>query len=191
MNQSNKNILVVLIFAVLITANFLQAGIKPIIPNFPFNLLRPIKIDALMPNQHLTSSTINPIASSADPCYASPNQTVVQWKYMYWFPCQLSWKGICFWPIRRRHTTYKVTLNEGVPLRDEHGQVVPVAKGKVRDWYVYDAESWNALENNPVLKNRYPGYEPIASNEYVVEVETRYWLFNDVESTLRLCTERP
>jgi hypothetical protein len=191
MNESNKNILFFFVFGALITAHFLQAGIKPMLLNSPFDLLRSVKIDTLMPNQHPVSTTIDSIASNADTCYASPNQTVVQWKYMYWFPCQLSWKGICFWPIRRRHITYKVTLNEGVPVRNEHGQVIPVAKGKVRNWLVYDAKTWNALENNPVVKNRFPDYEPIASNEYVVEVETRYWLFNDVESTLRLCTEQP
>jgi hypothetical protein len=191
MNQSNKNTWVVFIFEALIAVNSIKAGIKPLSLNSPFDLLRSVKIDEHMPNQQPASTTIDPISSSADTCYATPKQTVTQWKYMYWFPCQLSWKGICFWPIRRRHTTYKVTLNEGIPLRDEHGQVIPVAKGKIRNWLVYDAKAWNALENNPVLKNRYPDYEPIASNEYVVEVETRYWLFNNVESTLRLCTEQP
>ena len=110
---------------------------------------------------------------------------------MYWFPCKLSWKGICFWPIRRKHITYKVTLNEGTPLLDESGKPIPVATGKVRDWLVYSAEAWNAIENNTVEKNRYPNYEQIAFNEYVVMVETRYRLFNDVESTLGICLQQP
>jgi hypothetical protein len=66
---------------------------------------------------------------------------------------------------------------------------VAIAKGKVRSWSVYDAESWNAMENNPRIKRRYPDYEKIASNEYVVLVETRYRLFNNVESTLRICAQ--
>ncbi len=190
MNESNKNILVVFIFGALITTYFLAVGIKPIIPNPVFNPPQSVKIDTLMPNQHSTTSTIDPISSSADACYVSPNQTVVEWKYLYWFSCKLSWKGICFWPPQRKHMTYKITLNEGIPVRGENGRPIPVARGKVRDWFVYNAKTWNALENKSRGK-RYIDYERIAPNEYVVEVETRYRLFNNVEATLRLCTEQP
>ncbi|MBI5251911.1 MAG: hypothetical protein HY912_20660 [Desulfomonile tiedjei] len=123
-------------------------------------------------------------------CSASQEQTVVKWKDMYWFPCKYSWNGFCIWPIRRKHVTYKVTVNEGTALHDENGRPVAIADGKIRQWSVYDSTGWNDLENNPVEKNRYPDYERIAENEFVVLVETRYRLFHDVESTLRICTRK-
>jgi hypothetical protein len=123
-------------------------------------------------------------------CYVSPGQTVVRWKSMYWFPCQVSIKGVCIWPIRRRHITYKVTVTDGIPLRDEKGRPIATAKGEKRDWLVYDAAAWKALGDDPVQRARYPDYEPIAENEYVVAVETRYQWFNNVEATLGICTEK-
>ena len=190
MDESNRNILVIFAFGALIITYFLAVGSKPITPNPVSDSLQLAKFDTLMPNQYTTSSTIDPISSSADSCYVSPNQTVVEWKYLYWFTCRLSWKGICFWPPQRKHATYKITLNEDIPVRGENGRPIPVAKGKVRDWFVYDAQAWNALANRSRGK-RYIDYEQIAPNEYVVEVETRYRLFNDVVATLRLCTEQP
>jgi hypothetical protein len=115
----------------------------------------------------------------------------VKWKDMYWFPCKYSWNGICIWPIRRKHITHKVTVSEGTPVRDENGNVIPLAGGKRRDWAVYDSTQWNAIGDNPVQRERYPDFEPISDNEYVVLVESRYRLFNDVESTLRICTQKP
>ncbi len=110
---------------------------------------------------------------------------------MYWHPCKISIRGVCVWPIRRRHITYKVTVPDGVPLRDGNGRVIPAAKGEKRDWLVYDAASWKTLGDDPVERARYPDYEPIAENEYVVAVETRYQWFNDVESTLGICVQKP
>ena len=190
MDESNKNISVVFAFGALITTYFLAVGSKPIIPYPVVDSLQPVKIDTLMPKQHTTSSTVDPFSSNADTCYVSPNQTVVEWKYFYWFSCKLSWKGICFWPPQRKHMTYKITLNEGIPVRGKNGRPIPIAKGKVRDWFVYDAKAWNALENKSRGK-RYVDYERIAPNEYVVEIETRYRLLNNVEATLSLCTEQP
>jgi hypothetical protein len=132
-----------------------------------------------------------PLFEAEPDCIASQGQTVVKWKDMYWFPCKYSWNGVCLWPIRRRHVTYKVTVTEGLPIRDDNGKAIPIARGKRRKWSVYDSTDWNALVNFPIQKNKYPDYEPIADNEYVVSVETRYRLFNNVESTLRICTQKP
>ena len=74
-------------------------------------------------------------------------------------------------------------------MRDENGDPIPAASGKIRTWAVYDSAAWNDFENQPRLKNRYPDYEPIAENEFVVLVETRYRLFNNVEANLRICTK--
>lgn len=137
------------------------------------------------------ASTSAPLFKAGPDCFVSQGQTVVKWKDMYWFPCKYSWNGLCIWPIRRRHSTYKVTVTEGFPVRDEKGRPIPIASGEKKKWAVYDSTNWNALENFPVAKRRYPDYEPIAENEYVVLVETRYRLFHDVESTLRICTQRP
>jgi hypothetical protein len=65
-----------------------------------------------------------------------------------------------------------------------------MADGKIRKWTVYDAASWNRIEKSPAQKNRFPGYEPVATNEYVVLVETRYRLFHNVEAGLRICTQK-
>jgi hypothetical protein len=124
-------------------------------------------------------------------CLSSEGQTVVRWKDMYWYPCKYSWRGICIWPIRRKHISYKVTVNEGNPVRDEEGAPIAIAGGKIRKWSVYDSATWNGFENQPRQKNRYPDYEPIAGNEYVVMVETRYRLFHKVEDTVRICTQKP
>jgi hypothetical protein len=136
----------------------------------------------------LTSST--PLTKVEPDCVASPGQKVVKWKDEYWFPCHYSWKGFCLWPIQRKHSTYKVTITDGIPVRDDRGKVIPIANGIRKNWTVYDSIYWNALEDFPIKKKRYSGYELIADNEYVVIVETRYRLFNDVESTLRICTQK-
>jgi len=130
----------------------------------------------------------SPWSQAKSDCFASEGQTVVRWKDMFWHPCKYSWKGICLWPIRRKHITYKVTVNEGTAVRDENGDPIAVASGKIQNWAVYDSTAWNGLEEKPREKNRYPEYEPIADNEYVVLVETRYRLFNKVEGNLRICT---
>lgn len=79
-------------------------------------------------------------------------------------------------------------MNEGIPVRDENGDPIPMASGKIQKWTVYDSATWNGLEEKPREKTRYPDYEPIAGNEYVVLVETRYRLFHKVENALRICT---
>ena len=68
---------------------------------------------------------------------------------------------------------------------------IPMGDGKAMKWTVYDSTAWNRLEKHPAQKSRFPDYEPIADNEYVVLVETRYRLFHNVEVTLRICTEKP
>lgn len=123
-------------------------------------------------------------------CLATQGQTVVKWKDMYWFPCKYSWNGHCIWPIRRKHITYKVTVSQGIPVRNEKGMPLAIAGGKTRNWTVYDSTVWNQIENDPSQKARYPDYEPIAEDEYVVLVETRYRFFYNVEATLRICMQK-
>lgn len=135
----------------------------------------------------VTSSS--PFINAESECPAPSSQTVVRWKDMYWFPCQYSWNGICLWPIRRKHITYKVTVHEGTPARDENGLPIVAAGGIKRDWTVHDAASWNSLADSPSTRSRFRDYEPIADNEFVVLVETRYRWFNNVESTVRICTQ--
>jgi hypothetical protein len=146
---------------------------------------------ASMPSSLLSSSTGSTLDLESE-CSPASEQTVVQWIDMYWYPCKLSWLGVCIWPpFRRRHITYKVTVNDGIPFRDENNQVIPVANGKIRNWEVFDSTAWNQIVDSPRQLARYPDYEPIASNEYVVMVETRYRLFNDVEATLGICIQQP
>ena len=100
---------------------------------------------------------------------------------------------MCIWPIPHRHVTYKVTVDNGVPLRTRWGGVIPAINGEEKTgWLTYDANSWNALPNKPFRRNsyKYDNFEPIASNEYVVMVETRYRLFNDVDATLGICMQQ-
>jgi len=126
-------------------------------------------------------------------CYVSPDQTVTKWKsaIFYWRRCRETVGGICIWPITRRHVTYKVTVNDGIPLRTEQGDVIPVFNGKEESsWLTFDAESWNAISEGRYKRYEFLDYEPIASNEYVVMVETRYGWFNDVESTLGICVQK-
>ena len=133
-----------------------------------------------------------PSLLKTDPdCLSAQGQTVVKWKDMDWPPCRYSWSGHCIWPVHRIHSTYKVTVNEGVPLRDKNGMPIPIARGKIMKWLVYDSATWNGFDASPRQRNKYPGYEPIADNEYVVTVETRYRLFHNVEDTLRLCIQKP
>ena len=125
-------------------------------------------------------------------CYVSPGQKVVEWKSStYKTSCSISFLGICVWPISHRHVTYKVTVDGGgVPLRTRWGRIIPAINGEEqRSWLTYDASTWNALATNPVGKYQYSDFEPIASNEYVVMVQTRYRLFNNVDSTLGICTQ--
>lgn len=144
-----------------------------------------------MSSSSLTTSS-DAVLDLESECSVSSDQTVVQWLDMYWYPCRLSWRGICIWPpFRRRHITYKVAVNSGVPLRDEKGRPIAIANGKVRTWEVYDSTAWNQIAEIPRQLARYPDYKPIAPNEYVVMVETRYRLFNDVESTLGICIQHP
>jgi len=125
-------------------------------------------------------------------CHVSPSQTVVEWKSSTsQVRCRISFEGICVWPIPHRHVTYKVTVSDGTPLRSRNGSVIPAINGEQkRGWLTYDSTSWNALENNPFGKYHYSDFEPVASNEYVVMVETRYRLFSDVDSTLGICVQQ-
>jgi len=127
-----------------------------------------------------------PLFRAEPDCFASQGQTVVKWKDQYW-PCKHWWSIRC----RRKHGTYKVTVNEGIPVHNENGMPIPMAGGKIRNWTVYDSTTWNGLEDFSAKKIRYPDYEPIADNEYIVVVETRYRLFHQVEATLRICTQTP
>jgi hypothetical protein len=133
----------------------------------------------------------NQALSSSKPCYVSPGQTVVAWKSAT-LPrrCRESIAGVCIWPIPHNHDTYKVTVNDGIPLRTEQGNVIAAVNGEERsNWVTYDSESWNALPNNRFERYQFSDFEPIAPNEYVVMVETRYRLFNNVDSTLGICVQ--
>jgi hypothetical protein len=125
-------------------------------------------------------------------CYVSPGQTVVEWKSgTYQTSCRISVEGICLWPIPHKHVTYKVTVNDGTALRTRRGAVIPAINGEEKtDWVAYDSNAWNSLPNNPFEKYSFTDFEPIASNEYVVMVQTRYRLFNNVDSTLGICTQQ-
>ena len=142
-----------------------------------------------MPSSSQTSPP-GSVQNSENDCSSTSEQTVVQWLDMYWYPCRLSWRGICIWPpFRRRHITYKVTLNGVTPALDKNGNPIVIAKGKVRNWSIYDSNAWAKIAESPREFARYPDYKPIQDNEYVIMVETRYRLFNDVESTVRICTK--
>lgn len=139
----------------------------------------------------LALSSIDNSAQLGEKCFVPPGQTVVAWKSLVELPCSSSAAGICAWPISHRHLTYKVTVGNGTPLRDENGKVIPATNGYERGgWTIYDSAAWNMLEYIPT-KDRYINFEPIASNEYVVMVETRYRLLNNVESTLGICMQQP
>jgi hypothetical protein len=138
-----------------------------------------------------TFSSLDNSAQLKDECFVSPGQTVVEWKSVDKTRCRHSVAGICVWPIPHRHVTYKVTVSDGVALRNRHGNVIPAINGEMkRYWLTYDSTAWNALEDNP-FGDRYTDFEPIAANEYVVMVQTRYRLFNDVDSTLGICMQQP
>jgi hypothetical protein len=125
-------------------------------------------------------------------CYVPNDETVVAWKGKYDQPCRMSFLNICFWPPQHRHSTYKVTVKEGTPLRNEEGQVIAATSQEERsDWLTYDSAAWNLLEYVPFERIQYPDYEPIAANEYVVMVETRYLLLHNVEKTLGICIQQP
>lgn len=126
-----------------------------------------------------------------DKCFVSLGQTVVEWKSIDETRCRHSVAGICVWPIPHRHVTYKVTVSDGIALRNRHGNVIPAINGEMkRYWLTYDSTTWNALEDNP-FGDRYTDFEPIAANEYVVMVQSRYRLLNNVESTLGICMQQP
>ena len=133
----------------------------------------------------------NRMSDTPEQCYVSPEQTVVEWKSStYKERCWRSIAGICVWPIPHRHITYKVTLDAGIPLRTTRGSVIPAINGEeIRNWLTFDSNSWNNIKNNRFGRYEFSDFEPIASNEYVVMVETRYRLFNDVDSTLGICTQ--
>ena len=132
-----------------------------------------------------------PVRNGEFQCTVPAGQTVVEWKSMNQRYCRYSLGGICVWPFHHKHLTYKVTVNEGVPLRNRFGKVIAATNGETKsNWTTYDSTSWNAMENYPYRKNRYTDFEPIASNEYVVMVQTRYRLFADVESTLGICIQQ-
>lgn len=76
-------------------------------------------------------------------------------------------------------------------MRDERGRPIPVAGGKIRKWETYDSITWNELEKHRSGWKRVDDYEPIAENEYVVLVETRYRLLYNVQANLRICTQKP
>ena len=124
-------------------------------------------------------------------CYVSPGQKVVEWKSAsYRTGCGLSVAGICVWPIPHKHVTYKVTVNDGIPLQTTDGKVIAATNGEERNWLTYDSKSWNAIPNKRFERYIYSDFQPIASNEYVVMVQTRYRLFNDVDSTLGICIQQ-
>ena len=132
------------------------------------------------------------VSNAPHQCHVSPGQKVVEWKSSTsQSRCWINIRGICIWPIPHKHVTYKVTVDEGIPLRTRWGSVIPAINGEeIRGWLTYDSASWNKLENSPYGKYEYSDFEPIASNEYVVMVETRYRLFYDVDSTLGICTQQ-
>ena len=146
----------------------------------------------LLRSLSLVFSSPRTSAQVEDACYVPSDQTVVEWKSTYWARCRISIDGFCIWPIPHKHMTYKVTVNSGTPLRDRSGEVIPAISGQERsDWLTYDSTGWNALQYDPRRKNRYLDYEPIASNEYVVMVETRFRLLNNVDSSLGICMQQP
>jgi hypothetical protein len=129
-------------------------------------------------------------AQSENACYVSPDQTVVEWKSTYFARCRVRLDSLCVWPIPHKHVTYKVTINDGEALRNHRGYVIAAVNGEEQpSWGTYNAAEWNALEFSP--RNRFIDFETIAANEYVVMVQTRYRLFNDVESTLGICIQQP
>lgn len=122
-------------------------------------------------------------------CSISQNQVVVRWKDQHYPACRRTWRGYCLWPFHRKHSTYKVTINDGIPIRDEDGNAIAVAAGKIRAWWTFDAATWNGFQNEHRRLRQFPDYEPIADNEIVVLVETRYRLLHNVEDTLRICVQ--
>lgn len=131
----------------------------------------------------------------ADTCYVSPNETATAWKSTSYARCRVRFGGMCVWPIQHEHMTYKVTIADGsIPMRNERGKVIAATSGVMRsDWLTYDAAGWNALASITYgyFRNRYDDYQTIAPNEYVVMVQTRYRLFNNVNSTLGICVQKP
>ncbi len=131
----------------------------------------------------------------AGTCYVSPNETITPWKGTFYTRCYIRFGSMCLWPIAREHLTYKITINDGsTPMRDARGSVIAATNSIIRsDWLTYDANSWNALANarHGYFQNRYDDYQTIAPDEYVVMVQTRYRLFNNVDSTLGICVQKP
>ncbi len=127
-------------------------------------------------------------SANRETCTVSDEQTVVRWKSTYRVRCELSIAAYCVWPLPYSHVTYKVTAGDSVPLRNRSGKVIAAVRGQRRRWLTYDAAAWNALERSS-RGPRYIDFEPINTSEYVVMVETRYRLFEDVESTLGVCVE--
>lgn len=135
----------------------------------------------------------NQVLSPSERCYVSAGQTVVEWKSgTTQERCRESIAGVCVWPIPRRHVTYKVTVDDGTPLRTRRGNVIPAINGEEKiSWLTYDSNSWNALPDKSFRRYGYvyDDFEPIASDEYVVMVETRYRLFSNVDASLGICIQ--
>ena len=123
-------------------------------------------------------------------CYVSPEQTVEAWSYFYYELCEYAIKGVCLWPIRRKHFTYKVTLQNGdIPQLDHYDRIQAAVNSKGQNWSTFDSEAWNFIEYSPFEITKYPNHRTTAENEIVVSVTTRYKWFNDVEATLGICVQ--
>jgi hypothetical protein len=142
---------------------------------------------------HYTSNGDFQTSNLPNQCYVSPGQKVVEWKSSTTQgSCRILIMGICIWPIPHRHVTYKVTVDDGIPLRTRWGRVIPAINGEEKlGWLTYDANSWNALPNKSFRRYGYvyDNFEPIAPDEYVVMVETRYRWFSNVDTSLGICVQ--
>jgi hypothetical protein len=128
--------------------------------------LAQIATELANPNQSLPLVTpLPPFASLLPPgqCLIDPGQVVLRWKDTL-EPCQFSIFMICVWPLAgRAHPTYKVTVSDAAPLRQD-GQVVAAWDRVIQDWMTWDASNWNTLDHTSI-----DGFQPIAGNEYVVQ----------------------
>ncbi len=140
---------------------------------------------------HAKPLLIGNVQTSND-CYVSPEQTVEAWSHYYYEHCEYAFQGICIWPLRRRHFTYKVTLPSGdIPQLDHSDRIQAAIDGKKLSWTTFDSETWNFIEYSPFEINKYPNYKTIQEDEIVVGVPTRYKWLNDVEAALGICVQEP
>jgi hypothetical protein len=181
-NKTNYVIILIVFFiGVLLAFSALVLQIEPAMASSVHSVVQAV---SLTPPGNFTQTE--------DKCYVPADQKVVEWKSTYAERCRISLDGFCVWPIPHKHMTYKVTVTEGIPLRDRFGKVIASTNGDKRtDWATYDSTTWNSLPNSPFRRNRFTDFEPIASNEYVVMVQTRYRWFNNVDSTLGICMQQP